>query len=628
MKCDLRIKDNIIKHMKWDYNEHLHEEQDKNHDMNSDVLTAEIDDTITMDDTNNITAISSPVIELSLTEELEKQVTEPTSDGRPEYMVKDTNDMLHMVQVSTLQDDEKRVSFATVVVTENTHKKVNFRKVEEDVASNVDYESMIPMSFVVKVNERLSNTIYGYFIGKRVAFPVVENYVYNAWGKFGIQKVMYAKGFYFFKFSSTKGVDDVLENGPWMIRQVPIILNTWSTSTSLTKETHSSVPIWVKMHDVPMAAFTDDGLSFIASKTRNPLMLDLYTSTMCNESWGRSSYARAMIEVHANVELKESILVAVPKLEGNGYTCETVTGEYEWKPPRCSTCKIFGHMLDQCPHTVKEIMPIKKVEREMDGFQLVKDRNAGRKTTDKSYGVKTKKNLVYRPVSKANVSSSPKTNVASSSKQLGLSKYVDLESKKKGTVDLDSDDDVENCYDETAGFMENDMMVQRGQALPICMVPMYSIASWNIRVDIGILERVFSKVCSKWEWTSNASHCRKGSRIILGWNDEAVDVTVLDCSSQVIHTQIMLKADNSEGQKPKPFKFFNFLSYKPEFQQVLTDQWGLTVNRHNMFRLVKRLRGMKKPLRKLLHAQGAKSEGDKPLKNKGQAPGCEGSNID
>ncbi|GKB98611.1 ribonuclease H-like domain, reverse transcriptase, RNA-dependent DNA polymerase, partial [Tanacetum coccineum] len=186
-------------------------------------------------------------------------------------------------------------------------------------------------------------------------------------------------------------VDDVLENGPWMIQQVPIILNTWSPSTSLTKETHSSVPIWVKMHDVPMAAFTDDGLSFIASKTRNPLMLDSYTSTMCNESWGRSSYARAMIEVHANVEL-----------EGNGYTCETVTGEYEWKPPRCSTCKIFGHMLDQCPHTVKEIMPIKKVEREMDGFQLLKDRNAGRKTTDKSYGVKTKKNLVYRPVSKAN----------------------------------------------------------------------------------------------------------------------------------------------------------------------------------------------------------------------------------
>ncbi|GKB90306.1 polyadenylate-binding protein 2-like protein [Tanacetum coccineum] len=367
------------------------------------------------------------------------QVTEPTSNGRPENMVKDTNDMLHMVQESTLQDAEKRVSFATVVVTENTHKKVNFRKVEEDVASNVDYESTIPMSSVVKVNERLSNTIYGYFIGKRVVFPVVENYVYNARGKFGIQKVMmYAKGFYFFKFSSTKGVDDILENGPWMIRQVPIILNTWSPSTSLTKENHSSVPILVKMHDVAMAAFTDDGLSFIASKTRNPLMLDSYTSTMCNESWGRSSYACAMIEVHANVELKESILVAIPKLEGNGYTCETVTGEYEWKPPRCSTCKIFGHMLDQCPHPVKE-MPIKKVEGEMDGFQLVKDHQVSKLievvfSLDKM--ASRSKQQGKQPIITANSFSAlvdEDINEANIEdwKTVGLSKYVDLESKKK-----------------------------------------------------------------------------------------------------------------------------------------------------------------------------------------------------
>nr|GFA30165.1 hypothetical protein [Tanacetum cinerariifolium] len=158
--------------------------------MNSDVLTADIDDTIMMDDSNNITTISSPIIKVSLTEELEKQVAKPTSDGRPKKMVKDTNKMLHMVQELTLQDAERRVSFATVVVTKNTHKMVNFKKVKEDVASNVDYEPTIPMSSVVKVNERLRNTIYGYFFGKRVAFPVIENYVFNVWGKFSIQKVM------------------------------------------------------------------------------------------------------------------------------------------------------------------------------------------------------------------------------------------------------------------------------------------------------------------------------------------------------------------------------------------------------------------------------------------------------
>ncbi|GKB74189.1 hypothetical protein Tco_0935601 [Tanacetum coccineum] len=70
------------------------------------------------------------------------------------------------------------------------------------------------------------------------------------------------------------------------------------------------------------------------------------------------------------------------------------------------------------------------------------------------------------------------------------------------------------------------------------------------------------------------------------------------------HAPTVLRIRKISSDKPKPFKFFNFLSYKPEFLQVVTNQWGINVNGHNMFRLVKRLRGMKKPLRKLLHAQG------------------------
>lgn len=73
----------------------------------------------------------------------------------------------------------------------------------------------VPMKVVEEINSRFENTLYGYFLGKRVAFPVVDYYVHNAWAKYGIQKVMMnAKGFFFFKFTSQKGVEDVLENGP------------------------------------------------------------------------------------------------------------------------------------------------------------------------------------------------------------------------------------------------------------------------------------------------------------------------------------------------------------------------------------------------------------------------------
>ncbi|GKF58472.1 hypothetical protein Tco_0172009, partial [Tanacetum coccineum] len=78
-------------------------------------------------------------------------------------------------------------------------------------------------------------------------------------------------------------------------------------------------------------------------------MLDSYTSDMCMQYWGRSSFARVMIELRADVELKDNIVIAMPKITREGhYTCN-VRVEYEWKPPKCSSCKVFGHIHEECP---------------------------------------------------------------------------------------------------------------------------------------------------------------------------------------------------------------------------------------------------------------------------------------
>ncbi|GJX80009.1 mitogen activate protein kinase [Tanacetum coccineum] len=109
----------------------------------------------------------------------------------------------------------------------------------------------------------------------------------------------------------------------------------------LSKEDVVNVLVWAKLYGVPMTAFRVDGLSAIATKLGTPLMLDSYTSDMCMQLWGRSSYVRAMIELRADVELKYTIVVAMPKLIGEGfYTC-TVRVEYEWKPPRVQRPKLL-----------------------------------------------------------------------------------------------------------------------------------------------------------------------------------------------------------------------------------------------------------------------------------------------
>ena len=59
-------------------------------------------------------------------------------------------------------------------------------------------------------------------------------------------------------------------------------------------------------------------------------MLDAYTSTMCLESWGRNSLARALIEITSECAPVESLVVAIPLLDGSGFRKETIEVEYEW----------------------------------------------------------------------------------------------------------------------------------------------------------------------------------------------------------------------------------------------------------------------------------------------------------
>ncbi|GJR65712.1 hypothetical protein Tco_0011777 [Tanacetum coccineum] len=62
------------------------------------------------------------------------------------------------------------------------------------------------------------------------------------------------------------------------------------------------------------------------------------------ESRRRSSYARAMIEINASMELDEKLVIVVPKSEETGNTRETIRIEYEWKPPRCGFVSSGGHV--------------------------------------------------------------------------------------------------------------------------------------------------------------------------------------------------------------------------------------------------------------------------------------------
>ena len=76
----------------------------------------------------------------------------------------------------------------------------------------------------------------------------------------------------------------------------------------------------MKFHDASLVAYTPDGLSLTASKIGTCMMLNSYMNTMCLESWGQSSYARALIDINVSNEFRDTIVLFVPKVEGSGYT--------------------------------------------------------------------------------------------------------------------------------------------------------------------------------------------------------------------------------------------------------------------------------------------------------------------
>ncbi|GJX84728.1 hypothetical protein Tco_0335502 [Tanacetum coccineum] len=182
-------------------------------------------------------------------------------------------------------------SFASLVTNKAVTCKVNFRSLDLDKPINAKAEVRIPKASILDVHSRFGFSLHGYFVGKRVAFPTIENYVKNAWKKFGL---------------------------------------------------------------VQMDA--NDGLSVMATKLDD-----------------------------------EEVL-------------HTVKVEYEWKPPRCGVCMVFGHDDMLCPkwHVEKP----KKQHTNHDGFQHTSSShgtNVGSKVQFKP------KKLIWQAVSKKNSASSSGT---------------------------------------------------------------------------------------------------------------------------------------------------------------------------------------------------------------------------
>nr|GEY14266.1 hypothetical protein [Tanacetum cinerariifolium] len=114
------------------------------------------------------------------------------------------------------------------------------------------------------------------------------------------------------------GMNQVLESGPWMVSSKPLFVQKWDTN--------------VKM----------------SLSLGKPLIMDKNTTRMCSEGTGRVGFARVLIEVQADKELKNKIEICYRHGSIVGNYSKFVDVEYTWKPPICGQCRVFGLTSNMC----------------------------------------------------------------------------------------------------------------------------------------------------------------------------------------------------------------------------------------------------------------------------------------
>nr|GEV52617.1 hypothetical protein [Tanacetum cinerariifolium] len=93
----------------------------------------------------------------------------------------------------------------------------------------------------------------------------------------------------------------------------------WHLNENLLKEDVYTIPVWVKLYGVSVTDFNEDGLSAIATKL-------------------------AIIELRADVEVKDDIVMDMLKITWEGHYICDFRVKYEWKPHRCESRMVFGHI--------------------------------------------------------------------------------------------------------------------------------------------------------------------------------------------------------------------------------------------------------------------------------------------
>ncbi|PKU72247.1 hypothetical protein MA16_Dca006247 [Dendrobium catenatum] len=198
-------------------------------------------------------------------------------------------------------------------------------------------------------------SLVGYSLGPRPYYERLLASMERAWKlKGSLSLLSLADDFFLLKFTAVEDYNMVWSGGPWFLLGRPFIVQRWNPRFQPTRDEFASIPLWIKVLNLPLALWTPAGISKIASFIGEPLYVDTLTAKR-----NRLTFARICVIVDINYDLPEVIPL---EIDGADLNLSVV---YDWKPTKCEGCGSLVHPFALCPKNPapKTSLPTKTVLR-------------------------------------------------------------------------------------------------------------------------------------------------------------------------------------------------------------------------------------------------------------------------
>lgn len=205
---------------------------------------------------------------------------------------------------------------------------------------------------VINLYTDLSNTaVICRFNGFWPKSDALHQWIYTTWTS-NCEIYLCPKGFFIVSFDTEQERDSIIKQGPWFWGSAGLFTTPWFSGFDANTMKVSTMPIWVRLHGLPLHFWHHKVLTAIGNSLGKFLKMDEDRVVR-----GIFTFARICVEVDLSQGLPDHIML-------NFNNTQWIQQfDYENTAFWCRNCLQTGHLQNECPSAQKDTRKTKKQQK-------------------------------------------------------------------------------------------------------------------------------------------------------------------------------------------------------------------------------------------------------------------------